>query len=449
MSEAQPDLEHDLRPTRTRKRCSSILPPAKRGRVDRADSTIESQSQEVSNAHFLQNQLLPCIFTFAGCKSEFANQNEWKHQVISQHLNLNTRTNERQLCGNTNPSGGRGNGSFNRKDLFTQHLKRLHTDQAHQGLFPCDYPECTRARDPFTRRDHYRDHLRDFHKEDIGLFGLQRKSDFSRKQWLSKRRDQTPQWWSLPLRPERGLNESQPRHHSYFDTDMPYQMGHFLVIEDDHFDVVIGKETLPQYAYLPNSSSRFATPHSKALQDSYRSLENIATALSQIHNPRHRRGPWWQAEASNIVLPRLQGSLNLFKFDQFIDSQSPKQCRERYHQRLKLLLRHERIIREGGRINNGLATILDRSQGRNDNTIKKSSKNRRRRRLLLKASTTPPEEHDARPLSPTAHLDSYTPHSLDQSNGPSSGFLGVTTPSTSMPLKLPPFQTQTVPCQLQ
>jgi len=53
---------------------------------------------------------------------------------------------------------------FGRPAALGCHYKNVH---AEKDIFPCDYPKCPRNQEPFSRRDHYRDHLRDFHKEDI------------------------------------------------------------------------------------------------------------------------------------------------------------------------------------------------------------------------------------------------------------------------------------------
>jgi len=83
-----------------------------------------------------------CTFNFAGCKSTFGNKNEWKRHVTSQHLCLQYWLCNVGDCGQGRAShasrngsgsgsggggGGRGKGNdFNRKDLFTQHLRRMH-----------------------------------------------------------------------------------------------------------------------------------------------------------------------------------------------------------------------------------------------------------------------------------------------------------------------------------
>lgn len=87
-----------------------------------------------------------CVFGFAGCESTFAAKNEWKRHVASQHLLLNYWLCCQGTCAkisNSNPSSaqvfsgyGAGppalpNGAiFNRKDLYTQHVRRMHVPPA-------------------------------------------------------------------------------------------------------------------------------------------------------------------------------------------------------------------------------------------------------------------------------------------------------------------------------
>ncbi|KAI0972288.1 hypothetical protein F4678DRAFT_56776 [Xylaria arbuscula] len=93
-----------------------------------------------------------CIFEFAGCRSTFASKNEWKRHCASQHIVLQYWVCQQEGCAQVSnkPStpkrssgGGRRraecprypvtysstlpNGTiFNRKDLYTQHLRRMH-----------------------------------------------------------------------------------------------------------------------------------------------------------------------------------------------------------------------------------------------------------------------------------------------------------------------------------
>lgn len=64
----------------------------------------------------------PCAFSFAGCSSTFGSKNEWKRHISSQHLCL-----QYYRCSQCPSSAAEGKGNeFNRKDLFTQHLRRMH-----------------------------------------------------------------------------------------------------------------------------------------------------------------------------------------------------------------------------------------------------------------------------------------------------------------------------------
>ena len=64
----------------------------------------------------------PCAFSFAGCTSTFGSKNEWKRHITSQHLCL-----QYYRCSSCPRSAIEGKGNeFNRKDLFTQHLRRMH-----------------------------------------------------------------------------------------------------------------------------------------------------------------------------------------------------------------------------------------------------------------------------------------------------------------------------------
>lgn len=64
----------------------------------------------------------PCAFSFSGCTSTFGSKNEWKRHIASQHLCL-----QYYRCSQCPSSAVEGKGNeFNRKDLFTQHLRRMH-----------------------------------------------------------------------------------------------------------------------------------------------------------------------------------------------------------------------------------------------------------------------------------------------------------------------------------
>ncbi|KAI0550030.1 hypothetical protein F4679DRAFT_226058 [Xylaria curta] len=93
-----------------------------------------------------------CIFEFAGCRSTFASKNEWKRHCASQHIVLQYWVCQQDGCAQVSnkpntPKKSSGsarrrtdcprypvtysstlpNGTiFNRKDLYTQHLRRMH-----------------------------------------------------------------------------------------------------------------------------------------------------------------------------------------------------------------------------------------------------------------------------------------------------------------------------------
>lgn len=77
-----------------------------------------------------------CVFHYAGCNMTFAAKNEWKRHVLSQHLGLYFWHCTLDHCSQVNPLHAHGRSStpgvppfgsiFNRKDLYTQHVRRMH-----------------------------------------------------------------------------------------------------------------------------------------------------------------------------------------------------------------------------------------------------------------------------------------------------------------------------------
>lgn len=61
-----------------------------------------------------------CPFNKYGCQSTFGSKNEWKRHVNTQHMRLGY-----WRCDQC-PQGERKPNDFNRKDLFVQHVRRMH-----------------------------------------------------------------------------------------------------------------------------------------------------------------------------------------------------------------------------------------------------------------------------------------------------------------------------------
>ncbi|OAA39447.1 hypothetical protein NOR_06285 [Metarhizium rileyi] len=78
---------------------------------------------------------------------------------------------------------------FKRRADLDRHYKHRHASEWQKVSFNCDYTRCSRRRDPFHRLDHFRDHLREFHKEDI-----EKRGGSANEEWLEDRRVSST-WW--------------------------------------------------------------------------------------------------------------------------------------------------------------------------------------------------------------------------------------------------------------
>ena len=94
----------------------------------RGSSNQQSIRSRPSNSRTRPPGLFPCLFVVYGCEREFSSKNEWKRHIQTQHVQL-----EYWRCIQCfeRPSGDQDK-DFNRKDLFTQHILRMHSAQSEQ-----------------------------------------------------------------------------------------------------------------------------------------------------------------------------------------------------------------------------------------------------------------------------------------------------------------------------
>jgi hypothetical protein len=94
----------------------------------RANSSIKGENGTTTPAGNgkRSTKSFPCTFSAYGCPSIFASKNEWKRHVSSQHLQLGFWRCDTGLCDPNAVGGSKVHNDFNRKDLFTQHHRRMH-----------------------------------------------------------------------------------------------------------------------------------------------------------------------------------------------------------------------------------------------------------------------------------------------------------------------------------
>ncbi|KAI1389513.1 uncharacterized protein F4822DRAFT_427862 [Hypoxylon trugodes] len=79
---------------------------------------------------------------------------------------------------------------FKRKADLERHYLHRHRDSSQKEAFPCDWKRCQRFKEPFYRRDHCREHYRDYHNEDLEPRGSKKQSN----EWWKSRNVDT-KWW--------------------------------------------------------------------------------------------------------------------------------------------------------------------------------------------------------------------------------------------------------------
>ncbi|KAI5796609.1 hypothetical protein EDC01DRAFT_652055 [Geopyxis carbonaria] len=120
-------MDPPLSPSLSRSLSSGQKPRGRAGNSSKVSKqTKDSYRSRDSRRHSQSNQVRPfcCTFYFAGCTSTFATKNEWKRHVQSQHMQQYIWRCDYPACVDRKAA------TFNRKDLFGQHLKRMHSPQA-------------------------------------------------------------------------------------------------------------------------------------------------------------------------------------------------------------------------------------------------------------------------------------------------------------------------------
>jgi hypothetical protein len=75
----------------------------------------------------------PCPFIPYGCPASFSSKNEWKRHLNTQHLSLSTYRCDLCIPKHGSSSSPHQFNDFNRKDLFVQHLRRMHCKSSSES----------------------------------------------------------------------------------------------------------------------------------------------------------------------------------------------------------------------------------------------------------------------------------------------------------------------------
>lgn len=103
----------------------------RKGSLCGGDGRVKKSKGHKSKPSNSDNTVRPFFCPFAGyrCESTFTSKNEWKRHVSTQHIKLGFWRCD--MCSPSNTSDPYND--FNRKDLFTQHLRRMHADVSTNG----------------------------------------------------------------------------------------------------------------------------------------------------------------------------------------------------------------------------------------------------------------------------------------------------------------------------
>lgn len=141
VSEVDSDYSPTYRPGKRRRSAPYTARASRRRNSARKDSVASSPSSNkpsrrprgatrvaVESQYQDDPRPFPCPLAAYNCTSTFASKNEWKRHVSTQHIKLGYWRCD--ICTPTtdpNDVSVLYHNDFNRKDLFTQHLRRMHT----------------------------------------------------------------------------------------------------------------------------------------------------------------------------------------------------------------------------------------------------------------------------------------------------------------------------------
>lgn len=112
------------RPTRAVTSPSQPCRLSKRGQTGRRRPSDQQNPRSIAPKEEKMSRAggtaFPCALQTYGCTATFASKNEWKRHVATQHLQLESWRCE--WCPEGKPK------DFNRKDLFVQHVRRMHAE---------------------------------------------------------------------------------------------------------------------------------------------------------------------------------------------------------------------------------------------------------------------------------------------------------------------------------
>ncbi|KAK3722234.1 hypothetical protein LTR37_002667 [Vermiconidia calcicola] len=114
----------------------------KRPAAAKRSSSYQTKAASNGNGtcgHSSSNKTFPCLFATYGCGSGFGSKNEWKRHVNTQHMRTGYWHCDRCDGGDRKPN------DFNRKDLFMQHVRRMHPLQTAETKTTKTKPKGSRS----------------------------------------------------------------------------------------------------------------------------------------------------------------------------------------------------------------------------------------------------------------------------------------------------------------